>query len=113
MKAQKKPETQAPKVQSMPKKESYTPKALDYPTLKFDLGENAEMIRDTVRKFAQGTLAPIAADVDHSNEFPNHLWPKFGELGLLGITVEEEYGGSGLGYIEHIIAMEEISRASA
>jgi isovaleryl-CoA dehydrogenase len=113
MQAHKKPETQSPKVQNMPKKESYTPKALDYPSLKFDLGENAEMIRDTVRRFAQNTIAPIAADVDHTNEFPNHLWPQFGELGLLGITVEEEFGGSGLGYIEHIIAMEEISRASA
>jgi isovaleryl-CoA dehydrogenase len=104
---------ESPKDHAMSKKESFTPKALDYPSLKFDLGENAEMIRDTVRRFAQSTLAPIAADVDHQNEFPNHLWPKFGELGLLGITVEEEYGGSGLGYIEHIIAMEEISRASA
>ena len=108
MQAQKKPEAQ-----HMSKKESYTPKALDYPSLKFDLGENAEAIRDTVRGFAQDVIAPLAADIDHTNEFPNHLWPKFGELGLLGITVEEEYGGSGLGYIEHIIAMEEISRASA
>ncbi len=116
MKTQLKPEPHAEKTREAPavsKKESFVPKALDYPSLKFDLGENAEMIRDTVRRFAQGTLAPIAADVDHQNEFPNHLWPKFGELGLLGITVEEEYGGSGLGYIEHIIAMEEISRASA
>lgn len=93
--------------------ESYTPKALDYPQLKFDLGEHADMIRDTVRKFAQDNIAPIAADVDRTNSFPNHLWPEFGKLGLLGMTVEPEFGGSGLGYIEHIIAMEEISRASA
>ncbi|HYD18274.1 MAG TPA: isovaleryl-CoA dehydrogenase [Patescibacteria group bacterium] len=94
-------------------KESYTAQALDYPSLKFQLGEHADMLREAVRNFAQGELAPIAAQVDHDNEFPNHLWPKFGELGLLGITVEEEYGGSAMGYIEHIIAMEEISRASA
>ena len=93
--------------------ESYVPKALDYPSLKFDMGENADMIRETVRAFAQDNIAPIAAAVDRSNEFPNGLWPEFGKLGLLGITVEEEYGGSGLGYCEHIIAMEEISRASA
>lgn len=94
-------------------KESYQAKALDYPSLKFALGENADMLRDTVRGFAQDKIAPIAAEVDHKNEFPNHLWPEFGALGLLGITVPEEYGGSGMGYIEHIIAMEEISRASA
>jgi len=93
--------------------ESYTPKALDYPTLNFDLGENAALIRETVRNFAQDNITPIAAAVDHANEFPNGLWMEFGKLGLLGITVEEEYGGSGMGYIEHIIAMEEISRASA
>jgi isovaleryl-CoA dehydrogenase len=93
--------------------ESYTPKAIDYPTLQFDLGENASMIRETVRNFAQDNIAPIAAEVDRANEFPNGLWMEFGKLGLLGITVEEEYGGSGMGYIEHIIAMEEISRASA
>jgi len=92
---------------------SYSPKAVDYPALKFDLGERAEMIRQSVRNFAQAKIAPIAAEVDRKNEFPNNLWPEFGGLGLLGITVAEEYGGSGLGYIEHIIAMEEISRASA
>ncbi|HEX2753550.1 MAG TPA: isovaleryl-CoA dehydrogenase, partial [Alphaproteobacteria bacterium] len=73
----------------------------------------ASMIRETVRNFAQDNIAPIAAEVDRANEFPNGLWMEFGKLGLLGITVEEEYGGSGMGYIEHIIAMEEISRASA
>lgn len=93
--------------------ESYTPKAIDYPTLGFDLGESAEMIRETVRNFAQDNITPIAAEVDRANEFPNGLWAEFGKLGLLGITVAEEYGGSGMGYIEHIIAMEEISRASA
>ena len=81
--------------------------------LNFNLGETADMIRDTVRAFAAKEIAPIAQQVDHDNEFPNHLWKKFGEMGLLGITVEEQYGGSGLGYLEHVIAMEEISRASA
>jgi isovaleryl-CoA dehydrogenase len=93
--------------------ESYTPRSLDYPSLKFHLGETADAIRETVRKFADAKIAPIAAEVDRSNAFPNALWPEFGALGLLGMTVEEEYGGSGLGYIEHIVAMEEISRASA
>jgi len=105
--------TQPARKESSMSKESYTAQALDYPSLKFQLGEHADMLREAVRNFAQGELAPIAAQVDHDNEFPNHLWPKFGELGLLGITVEEEYGGSAMGYIEHIIAMEEISRASA
>ncbi len=93
--------------------ESYIPNFRDFPSLQFDLGENAEAIRATVRRFAEDHIAPIAADVDRKNEFPNHLWPEFGKLGLLGITVPEEYGGSGMGYIEHIIAMEEISRGSA
>jgi len=84
-----------------------------YPNLNFDLGETADMIRDTVAAFSAKEIAPIAAEADENSAFPNHLWKKFGELGLLGITVEEEYGGSGLGYIEHIVAMEEISRASA
>lgn len=94
-------------------KESYQAKAIDYPSLRFNLGENADMLRDAVRGFAQDMIAPIAAETDRKNEFPNHLWPEFGKLGLLGITVAPEYGGSGMGYIEHIIAMEEISRASA
>ncbi|TGY90726.1 isovaleryl-CoA dehydrogenase [Marinicauda algicola] len=84
-----------------------------YPTLEFDLGETAEMLRDTVQSFASDHIAPRAAEIDAKDEFPADLWPKLGELGLLGITVEEEYGGSGLGYVEHCIAMEEISRASA
>ncbi|WP_135077547.1 isovaleryl-CoA dehydrogenase [Terasakiella sp. SH-1] len=86
---------------------------VEYPSLNFNLGETADMIRDTVSAFAQEEIAPIAEKTDVENAFPNHLWKRFGELGLLGITVEEEYGGSGLGYLEHIIAMEEISRASA
>ncbi|MCX7322292.1 MAG: isovaleryl-CoA dehydrogenase [Hyphomicrobiales bacterium] len=79
----------------------------------FDLGETAEAIRETVRDFAQNEIAPRAHDIDKSNQFPIDLWPKLGELGLHGITVEEEYGGAGLGYLEHVIAMEEVSRASA
>ncbi len=86
---------------------------VEYPSLNFNLGETADMIRDTVRSFAAEEIAPIAEKTDQENAFPNDLWPRFGELGLLGITVEEEYGGAGLGYLEHIIAMEEISRASA
>jgi isovaleryl-CoA dehydrogenase len=78
----------------------------------FDLGETAEAIRDTVRDFAQGEIAPRADDIDRSNVFPRDLWPKLGALGVHGITVEEEFGGSGLGYLEHCVAMEEISRAS-
>ena len=70
------------------------------------------MIRDTVAKFTENKIAPRAAEIDKSNEFPRDLWPQLGELGLLGITVEEEYGGAGLGYLEHVVAMEEISRGS-
>ncbi len=79
----------------------------------FDLGETADMLRDSVRGFSQDLIAPRADEIDRSNQFPRDLWPKLGELGVLGLTVEEEYGGSGLGYLEHVIAMEEISRASA
>lgn len=84
-----------------------------YPTLNFDLGETADMIRETVASFAQNELAPRAAEIDRTDTFPRDLLPKMGELGLLGITVEEEWGGTGLGYLEHVVAMEEISRASA
>ncbi len=84
-----------------------------YPTLNFDLGETADMMRDAVMGFASDEVAPRAADIDKSNQFPMDLWRKMGDMGLLGITVPEEYGGSGMGYLEHIIAMEEISRASA
>ena len=79
----------------------------------FGLGEDVEMLRDTVRAFAQDEIAPHAAEIDRSNRFPRNLWPKLGELGLLGITVEEKYGGAGLGYLAHVVAMEELSRASA
>ncbi len=84
-----------------------------YPTLDFDLGETAEMLRGTVQSFTSDEISPIAAEIDASNEFPRQLWPKLGELGLLGITVEEDFGGTGMGYLEHCIAMEEISRGSA
>jgi isovaleryl-CoA dehydrogenase len=79
----------------------------------FDLGETADAIRDTVRDFAANEIAPRADEIDKTNQFPRDLWPRIGALGLHGITVEEEYGGAGLGYLEHCIAMEEISRASA
>lgn len=79
----------------------------------FGLGETLDMLRDQVRGFAQRELAPLAADVDRDNQFPMPMWRKFGEQGLLGITVSEEYGGAGMGYLAHVIAMEEISRASA
>ncbi len=84
-----------------------------FPTLDFALGETAELLRASVRDFAAAELAPRAADIDRNNEFPAELWKKMGALGLLGITVEEAYGGAGMGYLEHVIAMEEISRASA
>ena len=79
----------------------------------FGLGDDVEMLRQTVRGFTRDHIEPQAAEIDRSNRFPRDLWPKLGELGLLGITVEEEFGGSGLGYLEHVVAMEEISRASA
>src|SRR5688572_33312670 len=83
------------------------------PDFDFGLGDTADMIRDTVRSFAADHIAPIAAEIDRTNEFPRELWPRLGELGLHGITVEEEFGGSGLGYLEHCVAMEEVSRGSA
>jgi isovaleryl-CoA dehydrogenase len=79
----------------------------------FGLGETAEMIRDTARSFSQDKIAPRAADIDRSNRFPRDLWPQMGALGLHGITVSEEEGGAGLGYLEHCVALEEVSRASA
>ncbi|MEC8847096.1 MAG: acyl-CoA dehydrogenase family protein, partial [Pseudomonadota bacterium] len=83
-----------------------------YPTLNFNLGETAEMLRAQVAAFAADEIAPIADTVDRSDEFPRQLWPKMGDLGLLGVTVEEEYGGAGMGYTDHVVAMEEVSRAS-
>src|SRR5215813_12280671 len=82
-------------------------------TLDFDLGPEIDMLRSTVRDFAGDRIAPLAAEIDRSDRFPVELWPEMGALGLHGITVEEEYGGAGLGYLEHCVAMEEISRASA
>jgi len=81
--------------------------------LDFDLGDTADQIRDVTCRFAADKIAPLAAEIDHSNDFPRRLWPDMGALGLHGITVEEEWGGLGLGYLEHVIAMEEVSRASA
>ena len=86
----------------------------DFPSFNFNLGDTADMLRDSVRSFSQDTIAPLADRIDREDWFPREeLWPAMGELGLHGITVEEEWGGSGLGYLEHCIAMEEVSRASA
>ena len=82
-------------------------------SMSFGLGEDIEALRDMVRRFAQERIAPIAAETDRSNEFPAHLWKEMGELGLLGVTANPDFGGSGMGYVAHVIAMEEISRASA
>ena len=81
--------------------------------MEFGLGETADAIRDLVSRFAADRIAPLAAEIDTSNSFPRQLWPQLGALGLLGVTVEEDYGGAGLGYLEHVVAMEEVSRASA
>jgi isovaleryl-CoA dehydrogenase len=83
------------------------------PSLDFGLGETADAIRDTTARFAADKIAPLAAEIDRTNAFPRELWPQMGELGLHGVTVEESYGGLGLGYLEHAVAMEEVSRASA
>jgi isovaleryl-CoA dehydrogenase len=84
-----------------------------FPSLDFALGETADLLRDTVVSFAAEEIAPLAEEIDRSDVFPRQLWPKMGALGLLGLTVEEDYGGAGMGYLEHCVAMEEVSRASA
>src|SRR3954468_1582770 len=81
--------------------------------LDFGLGEMADTIRETTQRFAADKIAPIAAEIDETDEFPVALWPQMGELGLHGITVEEEWGGLGLGYLEHVVAQEEVARGSA
>ena len=86
---------------------------MEYPFLRFEHGDSIDMLRDSVRAFAAKEIAPRAAEIDDSNQFPMDLWRKLGALGLLGITVEEEFGGTQMGYLAHIVAMEEISRASA
>src|SRR4051812_43536295 len=83
------------------------------PGLDFGLGEDIDMLRDSVRGFADARVAPIAAEIDRTDEFPRHLWPEMGALGLHGITVAEEWGGAAMGYLAHVVAMEEVSRTSA
>src|SRR5271163_49816 len=83
------------------------------PDFDFGLGESADMLRESVRAFAAAEIAPRAAAIDRENEFPADLWRKMGALGILGVTVEDEYGGAGMGYLEHCVAMEEVSRGSA
>lgn len=84
-----------------------------YHQLNFGLGETVDMLRDHVSAFADQHIAPIATQIDKDNQFPNHVWPLFGDMGLLGITVAEQFGGANMGYLSHVVAMEEISRASA
>ena len=84
-----------------------------YATLQYGHSQEIGLLRDTVHQFASDEIAPRSADIDRNNDFPQDLWRKMGDLGLLGITLPEEYGGSGMGYLAHAIAMEEISRASA
>ena len=86
---------------------------MNMPGLNFQLGDDVDALRDAVRDFAQAEIAPRAEAIDHSDQFPMDLWEKMGALGVLGVTVSDEYGGAGMGYLAHMIAMEEISRASA
>ncbi|MBB52631.1 MAG: acyl-CoA dehydrogenase [Pseudomonadales bacterium] len=86
---------------------------MHYPSLNFGLGETIDMLREQTRNLVDAELAPRAAEIDRENQFPQEMWRRFGDMGLLGITVSEEYGGSGLGYLAHVVAMEEISRGSA
>jgi isovaleryl-CoA dehydrogenase len=86
---------------------------LNFPSLSFDHGDDVAALREAVQQFAQEEIAPRASEIDHTDQFPMDLWKKMGDLGVLGVTVEEEYGGSAMGYLAHIVAMEEISRASA
>ena len=85
----------------------------EIPSFNFDLGETVDLLRDTVRSFSDDEIAPRANLIEQNNDFPKDLWTKLGDIGVLGITVEEEYGGAGMGYLEHVVALEEISRASA
>ena len=85
----------------------------EIPSFNFDLGETVDLLRDTVRSFAEDEISPRANLIEQNNDFPHDLWSKLGNIGVLGITVEEEYGGAGMGYLEHVVALEEISRASA
>jgi isovaleryl-CoA dehydrogenase len=86
---------------------------MNIPSLDFGLGEDINLLRDAVKAFADAEIAPRAAEIDRVNEFPADLWKKFGDMGLLGMTAGEEYGGTNMGYLAHIVALEEISRASA
>ena len=80
-------------------------------SMRFDLGEDVAALRETVHRWAQDRIRPMAAEIDRTNAFPSELWPEMGDLGLLGITVEEDYGGAGMGYLAHVVAVEEMARA--
>ena len=86
---------------------------MTYSSLNFALGETIDMLRDQVRGFVADEIAPRAEAIDRDNLFPNDMWRKFGDMGLLGITIDEQYGGAGMGYLAHVVALEEISRGSA
>src|SRR5216683_3892857 len=101
------------KPRSMCGKQGFEEATMSASLMDFGLGETADAIRETTARFAADKIAPLAAGIDETNTFPRELWPQMGELGLHGVTVEEEHGGLGLGYLEHVVAMEEVSRASA